>query len=116
MEEISSINARIFTDAIRVVGQRTKTKLEPRNVVDAQFSAYYSMAVLALAGKGLLGEFSEERIKDPKVIDLAKKIKIEADSNLDRKHPKHFPAKVKVTLEDGREYEKRSKGNTVDQK
>ena len=47
VEEISSIEARIFTDAIRVVGQRTKTKLEPRNVVDAQFSAYYSMAVLA---------------------------------------------------------------------
>jgi 2-methylcitrate dehydratase PrpD len=54
-------------------------KVRPQNVVNAQFSLPYAIAVGICKGRASVPEFTEEAIKDEKVLDLAAKVKWEVD-------------------------------------
>ncbi len=48
-------------------------------MVNAQFSLPYAIAVGICKGRASVPEFTEEAIKDEKVLDLAAKVKWEVD-------------------------------------
>jgi len=65
------------------------------------------VAVTLLDGMALLDQFSEERIIDPRVMDLARRVQIMVDPDIDRVYPGLYANRVEVILKDGRRFETR---------
>jgi 2-methylcitrate dehydratase PrpD len=54
---------------------------------------------MLIRGRAGLEEFSDEAIRDPEVLSLAKKVRYELDPTID--YPRHFSGHVKIVLADG---------------
>jgi len=70
--------------------------------VSAQFSIPYVVAVCLL--DGCLGprQLTEARIKDPEVLQLAKKVIVRTDQALNAAYPEKTPSRVEIKTKDGR--------------
>jgi 2-methylcitrate dehydratase PrpD len=84
--------------AVDVVGK----KYEPKTASEAKFSLPYCLATALIYGRVGLTEFSEERLSEPKIQKLSKKVKVMVD-------PEYINARLgyaKVTLHttDGKEF------------
>jgi 2-methylcitrate dehydratase PrpD len=113
---IKSILIELTKTAYDIVGQPAEIKLHPKNVVDGQFSAPYSVAIACLEGKAFLEQFSLDSIQRSDVNDLMSKITAKHSPELDAFVPKAFPAKLTVKMNDGAEYVKEvpySKGDNL---
>jgi 2-methylcitrate dehydratase PrpD len=75
--------------------------------VQAQMSLQYIVAVSLLDGEALLGQFSETRIADPEVMDLAGRVEIDTDPEMDSLYPGRYANKVELFLKDGQRFEAR---------
>ena len=67
-------------------------------------SGQYVMAVTALRGKIDLLSFEDKYLQSEQVRQLMAKVRVSADTKLDRHFPKYWPGRVTVTLTDGHEY------------
>jgi len=104
-EEVERVEVRIVKTGIRLLEEPEEVKYNPKTVVDAQFSIPYSMATAIVNGRAFVDEYTDSAIKDPRVLSLAKKVRAVHGPELEREFPKHWPAKVIVTLKDGRKLE-----------
>ncbi|MCU0585507.1 MAG: MmgE/PrpD family protein [Desulfobacterales bacterium] len=75
---------------------------QPAGAVRAQMSLQYIVAVALIEGAALLAQFAEERLGDPRVLDLARRVRIEVDAEIDRLYPERYANRVVITLKDGR--------------
>lgn len=91
----------------RSLTEPRERKYHPTSVVDAQFSAPYAVAVSIVKRRAFVDEYSEEGIRDKKVLDLAKKVTWYVDDEAERVWPKRYPAQVDITLNDGRVFKSR---------
>jgi 2-methylcitrate dehydratase PrpD len=80
---------------------------EPLSVLQAQMSLQYIVAVTLLEGKALLEQFSEDRISNPQTLELAKRVKVVTDPEIENVYPSRFANKVEVILTNGERYETR---------
>ncbi|MEJ2718365.1 MAG: MmgE/PrpD family protein [Deltaproteobacteria bacterium] len=103
-EDIQSIEIDLSKTGYDIVGQPAEVKFNPQTVVDAQFSAPYSVAVACLERKAFLEEFSEAAIQRQDVRDLLEKTTIRHDPECDRFFPEAWPARVTITMADGQEF------------
>ena len=62
----------------------TSWKYRPDGVTAAQMNMHYVVAVTALEGDIFIDQFTEEKIKDPAIIDFSRKVEVVADPELDR--------------------------------
>lgn len=76
-------------------------------VVEAQMSLQFIVAVVLLEGAALLEQFSETRIADPRIRDLARRVEIVVDPEIDKWYPARYANRVEVILKDGRRFEAR---------
>lgn len=67
----------------------------------------YILAVAAFDGKLYREQYSPERRKDPKVLDLASKMRVIGDSELEKVYPDLWAAIVEVTTNSGNTYRRR---------
>jgi 2-methylcitrate dehydratase PrpD len=74
-EDIESIEAKVFPVAYEVTG----TLYEPKTGSHARFSLPYGLAAAALDGEVGPKQFTDERVKDPKIIKFAKKVTASID-------------------------------------
>jgi len=77
---------------------------EPKSVVEAQFCLPYGIAVSIFDKEATLNQFSPERIQDRQVIELAKRVDVIVDPEMNRQFPEKFPAEVEIQLKDGKKY------------
>ncbi len=103
-EEVVEILAKVNKFTVEHLCQPIEVKVRPQNVVNAQFSLPYAIAVGICKGRTSITEFTEEAIKDPQVLELAAKVKWEVDPEIEAVYPKHYPATVIVKTRNGREY------------
>ena len=75
-------------------------KQKPVSSYGAKFSLPYSIAVMLVRGRAGLDEFTDAAIRDPAVLDLARKVRYELDPTID--YPRHFSGHVKVRMADGK--------------
>jgi 2-methylcitrate dehydratase PrpD len=83
--------------------------------VQAQMSLQYIVAVTLLEDAALLAQFSEKKIADPLVLDLARRVEVALDPDIDRVYPERYANRVEIVLRDGRRFETRvdyAKGST----
>ena len=77
------------------------------SVLEAQMSLQFIVAVALLEGAALLEQFSEAKIADPRVLDLARRVEVVVDPDVDRWYPERYANKVEVVLKNGRRFETR---------
>ncbi len=81
-----------------------EVKSRPRNLVDSQFSIPWAVAVVVARRRAAIGDFTEEAIKSPDILEVSSKIKVEMDSSPIASEKKMPPAKVKITTKKGQTY------------
>ncbi len=101
---VQQIIGRTFSEAIHIVGEPLARKQEPANPVDAQFSAPYCLAVAFCDRQALPEQFLPARLQDPRVRELARRIRIEAEPAFDREFPERYQAEVEIRTRDGRTF------------
>ena len=74
-------------------------------VVQAQMSLQYIVAVALMEGGALLAQFSPEKISEPRIRELARRVKVIADPDIDRVYPERYANRVECMLKDGRRFE-----------
>ncbi len=68
----------------------------PGTVLNSQMSLRYCLAVALLDGEALPAQFREERLADPAIIDLAGRIELVPDAELDGLYPTHYAGWAEV--------------------
>lgn len=106
-ESVASMTLHVLSAGAALVADPIERKRDPRNVVDAQFSAPYAAAVALVRGAAGLREFDAQTMADPTVRSLLTKIDCVRDPELDALYPQIWPAAVTVRLRDGRTLEPR---------
>lgn len=104
-ELVEEVNVTVNAWAYEAIGGG-EVKYRPRTIMDAQFSSAYTVATAILKGDVFIGDFTEKAIKDPKVLDFAKKIKVGVDPELE-KLAGMPPTTVEIKTRDGKRYSKR---------
>lgn len=90
-----------------VVETQTGFVYQPTSVLNAQMSLRYDIAVAMLDRQAYLEQFTEARIKEPTVCDLAARVKVEIDADMDAVYPELYAGKVTIVTRDGRRITKR---------
>jgi 2-methylcitrate dehydratase PrpD len=70
-------------------------------------SIRYDVAVGMLDGQAYLEQFTEERIKEREVVDLAARVDVDVDPEMDAVYPELYAGKVTVETRDGRKITRR---------
>jgi len=97
--DVEAILIKTDGDTASIQGQiRTDPKSDPGRCLP---SLSYCVAVALMDGQVGPEQFSPERIKDPKVHQLATCINVVADSEMDRLRPEKRPAIVEISLKNG---------------
>lgn len=113
-DQIEEIRVEVVKRAIDLLSEPREAKYRPRTTVDAQFSIPYGVAVAAVKGRALIGEFTQDAIVDESVLKMAERVKVVHNPDLEKKFPAYWPANVALKLKDGSIIESRvetSKGD-----
>ena len=75
-----------------------------QGVTAAQMNLYYGLAMIALDGAAFVDQYREERLDDPRVLDLVKRIGARIDPEIEAMGAAfRHAARIKVLTRDGRE-------------
>ncbi|MDP8921979.1 MAG: MmgE/PrpD family protein [Chloroflexota bacterium] len=77
----------------------------PAHLYAAKFSVQYCVAWALLDGAVRLGDFTDERIKQPAARELMQRMTVRLDPALDARYPREFPSRLRLVLRDGRTVE-----------
>lgn len=97
--DVKGIEVVVPGHVYEVVGRPFQLRDNP--TVDAQFSIQYTVAATLIRKSLSLKDFEEEAVRDPEVMELAKKIKISADPSI--KGRPNVPATIRVEMKTGEE-------------
>ncbi len=94
--EIEKINVEMTEPGYRIVGYPLDRKQNPQNVVDAQFSMPFALAVAILKGRVTVNEFNDSTLNDIEVKEMMRKVSVEHNEELDREYPQKWPVIVTI--------------------
>jgi len=105
-----SLAANMIEGIIIKTTQATKVHVGwpyvPDSITSAQMNLYYCAALCVLEGDVFVDQFTEEKIRDPYILDFLPRITIEQDPDLDAGGPqKRHSIILTVTLKDGRSFQ-----------
>lgn len=106
-DEIETISLGVPTPVIRTIGDPIGRKRAPETGYQAQFSGPYAVVAGLLGGGGLgvgLADFTDELARDPRRRALMSRVEVVPDARCDAIFPRQFPAVLRVTTRDGREW------------
>ncbi len=104
-DRIAAIDCFVAEREMPIICEPLATKRVPRTDYDAKFSLPYVVSSMLVRGHVDVDDFTEEAIRDPAVLGLARRIECHPDPQAD--YPRRFPGHVRVTLADGRSVEER---------
>lgn len=99
--------ARVLIGVSKVVETQTGFVYKPTTVLNAQMSIRYDVAVAMLDKQAYLEQFTEARIKEREVVDLAARVDVEVDPEMEAVYPELYAGKVTVETRDGRRITRR---------
>ena len=103
-EDIGEIVLTVTKAHLALLCTPEDAKKSPRSPVDAQFSIPWGVAS-ALFGKRVgLDDFTESAIKNPDVLEVTRKMRLEVDDSLSKPGPD--PTRVKVITREGKVFER----------
>jgi 2-methylcitrate dehydratase PrpD len=105
LENIQEIVCEAAEGTVHRLWEPLAAKQRPPNAYAAKFSQPYCIAAGFVLGHAGLEAFTEERVRDPRLIALASKVRYEIDP--DNPYPDEFTGHVRVRLKDGTVHEER---------
>ncbi|HEY1858421.1 MmgE/PrpD family protein [Acidocella sp.] len=93
-EDIDSVTLGISHAGMLLVGEPPEKKLNPANIVDAQFSGPFVIATALATGK--MGWDSYQGLYDPEIRTLMQKIACENDPEIEAEFPANMSGKLTV--------------------
>ncbi|MGH7057670.1 MAG: MmgE/PrpD family protein, partial [Acetobacteraceae bacterium] len=101
-EQIENVRFGLSKAAMRLIGEPAEKKANPENIVDGQFSGPFVIAV-ALS-EGSMDWDSYGLLHDPNVRSLMKKIRCEADPEIEAEFPTNMAGRVEIGLRGGNSF------------
>jgi len=98
---------RVLVKTAKGVKVQCGFEYQPLSVLQAQMSLQYCLAVTLLEGRVLIEHFEEEKISDSRVMDLARRVEIVLDPEIEKVYPEKFANNVEFVMKDGRKFETR---------
>ena len=99
-DDITRIVCRTASGPVPRLWEPLAGKHAPPNGYAAKFSLPYLVATILVRGRAGLAEFTDEAVRDARVLDVARRVGYELDETID--YPRQFVGDVEVTLADGR--------------
>ena len=99
-DQVDRVEVKVPPYAYRLVGHPFEVGTTPR--VNAQFSISYCVANALLRGSSRLAHFEEEAIRDPRVLELTRRVEVIMDPDMETRG--HTPVDIRVKMKDGREF------------
>jgi 2-methylcitrate dehydratase PrpD len=96
---IERIDAKVGEGTVHRLWEPHAEKIKPSTPYSAKFSVPFCVAVALADGEAGLGQFTEQRIADRAVTDLAAKVHYETDP--DNEYPRNYTGHLAITLDDG---------------
>ncbi len=103
-EEVDSVTVGVLKAGFNVVAEPREQKLNPQNIVDAQFSMPFGAALAILYRRASLEEYTEENLERPEIKELMSRVECVQDPALDARYPSRWPAWGEVKTRDGRSF------------
>ncbi len=100
--DIEAITVRTYAVAIIAVGKGVP---EGGSFVSAQFSIPYVVAACVLDGDLGPSQLTERRMADPVLMELAGRVTVESDDELNKMYPDKTASKVEIKLKNGEKME-----------
>jgi 2-methylcitrate dehydratase PrpD len=104
-EDVEAILCEVAEGTLHRLWEPLASKQRPRNGYAAKFAVPYLLATGFVHGGVGLGAFTEEAIRDERVLALASKVKFVIDP--DNPYPNNYTGHIKATLKDGSVVEER---------
>jgi len=77
----------------------------PAETITAQMNLPYTAAVTLLEGNAFVDQYADDKLRDPKILDLANRVEVTVDPELDALGPHEMRAvRVTVTMKSGEEF------------
>ena len=76
---------------------------QPATGLEAKFSVAFPIALALVGRKVGLADFTDRRVRDPKIAAMMKKIEIVTDPSIERSGGNEVTARIEITLSDGRQ-------------
>src|SRR5687767_8151512 len=105
IEDIAGVVCEAAEGTVHRLWEPLAGKQDPPNAYAAKFSQPYCIAAGFILGHAGLDAFSEERVRDPRLRSLARKVRYEIDPH--NPYPDEFTGHVRVRLKDGSALEER---------
>jgi len=104
-EDIEEIRVHTIARGVEILCDQDK--YDPHEKETADHSMPYCIAVAAVDGQVVPASFKESRIRNPKILATAQKVKGVIDPELEKLFPAMQPTIVKIRMKDGKEFSKR---------
>ena len=95
-EHIKRVVVRTYAKALEVTGNA-----RPRTEFEAKFSLPYCVSVALATGNVRLAAFTEERLKDPVIQGLMRRVELSVDPEAESAYPKRRAAVVEIETTNG---------------
>lgn len=94
--------AKVLIKTTEVVHRHCGWPYVPAETITAQMNLPYTAAVTLLEGNAFVDQYTDEKLRDPKILDLADRIEVKVDPKLDALGPDEMRAvNVTVTMKAG---------------
>jgi len=104
-EQIAEITCEVGEGTVHRLWEPLAAKRRPPNAYAAKFSQPYCIAAGFVLGDAGLGAFTEERVRDPRLLALAAKVGYVIDP--ENPYPREYTGHIRTRLGDGRVVEER---------
>ncbi len=105
-KKIESIRIESFEAAVSIIGSEPE-KRRPTSRETADHSMFYCCAAALVDGDVTLETFAEERLADPRLLDLIDRTTIVENPELNAGYPRGIPNEIIITCADGTKVSKR---------
>jgi 2-methylcitrate dehydratase PrpD len=103
-QDIEKIIVSVLKAGKALVSEPREIKLNPKNIVDAQFSMPFGAAMAVIYRRAFLDQYCEENIVSPKVRALMQRVHCIENPDLEKEFPRKWPAEVEIVTRAGRSY------------
>ncbi len=95
-EEVTRVQVRVPETSVMVVIEPYDMKTNPQNIVDAQFSLQYAVAVAILRRAAGLDEYTDDFLRSQVHSSIIKKVECYGDAEMEKEFPDKWQAHVKI--------------------
>ena len=98
-DQIESVRVRSYEAAHKFTGEKYTTVNS--NFVDAHLSIPFCLAAALTDGQMTIRQLTTERLRDPRLHELARRVTVSEDEAMTARFPHEWPVEITITMRDG---------------